>query len=167
MISWGMRKTTLLLGFGHNASTQMLLPAAIIAVLLGLAVQNYNVPLVKAKLAEAFMFSSVLKQEIVLFHAETGKWPTKKDISYLLSDYNDRTLDFDIRNGAFVISIDTNDKRIGVQSVAFNRVGFSSPNMATILWDCGQYSFSQDVDYYREFPGNSYQQVIPSICRAK
>lgn len=153
----------------QSGPIQILLSITVVAVLVALAAQSYDIPKVKARMAEALIFAGVLKQEITSYYAETGRWPMKKDIVYLFdsSNFSNKNIEFDVRNGSFEITFDTKDKRLGSQKLAFNRVEVKGADSATILWNCGENTFPENVIYNQEFKGSLVKKYMPSICKVK
>jgi Tfp pilus assembly protein PilE len=162
-----MHKALLYLSLRQHMAIQVLFSVAIISILIFVALKEYEVPIIKARLAAALFTTGVLKQEITLFYAERGRWPDKEDLKYYLKTNNDeyQLNDIDVKNGSFKIAVDTGNKALGTRYIAFNRVEVAESKSATVMWGCGNNTYPDGVIYYRELQDNLNERIMPSICK--
>lgn len=164
-----MLKNALYLSFGQYLFIRVLLAIAVLSILIFLALREYDVPMIKARLTSALSTAVLLKQEIALYYAERGTWPNIEDLQYVPLSESDASYisGFEVKNGSFKIAVDTGDKTLGIREIAFNRVEVIASKSATVLWGCGNNTYPEGVTYHRELQDNLPQRIMPSICKVK
>lgn len=148
---------------------ELLFVIAIIAVLMLIAVSEYEVPKLKAYMTGALSTATVIKEEITLYHALTGIWPDKKDIKHVFVAANGEPIydGVDVKNGSFKVPFDTHNVKFGIRELAFHRVEFPDARTATVLWTCGSGDYSPGAVVHREFKSDLDNRYLLSICKTK
>ena len=162
-----MHKIQLFLANQLFYPVQLLFVIGILSILALIAIHEYEVPKIKAYSTEALGVATVMKQEVVLFHSLTGRWPDAESIRYVFVGTDGTTYypGTEVINGSFKIPFDTHNKRFGVQTLAFNRVELPGAPSATVWWDCGLPRSTDNYVIHREFKTTLEKRYLLSVCK--